>query len=291
MHKQIIKSYIQFFNETSSSQLKDLIISMVKQLGLSLEVADIEPISAYSLDSSNVRTFFEKDYTQEELFQPVPWQLYVILLPALNYLYQQKRIPKNVLYQSLNDLKWRLNEHKSATGEWGLTLEDKMWLSRLYHLRIFKLGSLQFEIVYSSEQEDIAKLVVGGDGVLSVHIMYGQDISKPASLDSLAQAKSFFRTYFPGFQYEYFYCKSWLLYPPNKKFLAEGSNISAFMDLFDIVDQEQRVDLPYKFIFYKPVEEVSLTDVTTSLQQYAFDHPESLGVGVGLIKNNEEVSR
>ncbi|MDO5456959.1 MAG: acyltransferase domain-containing protein [Atopococcus tabaci] len=242
--------------------------------------------------TDKISSFFQADYQQEKDFVSIDFELYLLMLVPLHAKYKEQNLSLDIYEASLMDLQWRLETYQKNNNELGLTSEDKMWLARIYHMKIFKLGSLQFEMI--SREEDVNKIKSGPyermyvetkdlEELISVHIMYGQDISRKASIESFAQALDFFEKHFPEFDYHYFYCKSWLLYPNNKKFLNKNSKIREFMELFTIVDQEQDVRIPYKYIFYKEPDEVDETDILTSLQRFAVDHPEEMGVGTGLI--------
>ena len=238
-------------------------------------------------------SFFQADYKQEKEFEPIDFELYLLMLAPLHASYKERNLSLDIYEASVADLKWRIKTFVENNNKLGLTAEDKMWLARIYHLKIFKLGSLQFEMICQEEEISQMKGAAYEENkiqekdlveIISVHIMYGQDISRETSIDSFAQVLDFFEKHFAHFKYRYFYCKSWLLYPNNKKFLNEKSKIREFMDIFTIVDQEQDVRIPYKYIFYKEPDEIDESDVLTSLQRFALDHPEELGVGIGLIE-------
>lgn len=286
----VASHYIRYIRDLPKEEFKNRLIKLVRPF---TTVKQDECIYAYFEENYDQLTqkivaFFQKDYRQEEQFIPIDYELYLVMLVPLQISYQERNLPLEIYEASLSDLNWRLTAYLESQGRAGLTAEDKMWLARIYHLKIFKLGSLQFEMIQSQEEkinpENWGLQDKHLDDLLSVHIMYGEDISRPASINSFIRALDFFDEHFPRFNYHYFYCKSWLLYPGNREFLDEKSKIISFMKLFNIVYQEQDVKIPYKYIFYKEPDQVKKSDVSTSLQRFAYDHPEALGIGTGLIE-------
>ncbi len=250
-----------------------------------LKMSDIQPPTLQHMED-----FLSRDYTVESEFEDIPWPLYLTALPLLDSIYQDLEIDRQVLNETVEDLVWRLTYYQNHHKSWGLSAEDKMWLARIYHLKIFKLGSLQFEPLDSSalSSDLLDDLHMSGQQkMLSVHIMYGQDLSPSACLNSFDRALHFFDRHFPDQDFEYFYCQSWLLYPPLKEVLGEKSRIRQFMDFFHIVSQEAQADLPYRYIFYKKREDVQASDVKTRLQAFAFEHPDRLGIGTGIVSCDE----
>lgn len=292
--KNLESYYVDYITNLSIEEYTQEVKSLSQSI---INDIQFENLMAYFQENQiklpdKIISFFQADYTQEKEFEPIDFELYLLMLAPLHASYKKQNLPFHIYAASVADLKWRIKTFVENNNKLGLTAEDKMWLARIYHLKIFKLGSLQFEMI--SQEEEVSKIKGAAyeknkikekdlEEMISVHIMYGQDISRKASIDSFAQALDFFGKYFPQFNYHYFYCKSWLLYPNNKNFLSEKSKIREFMDIFTVVDQEQDVRIPYKYIFYKEPDEVDESDVLTSLQRFALDHPEEFGVAAGLI--------
>lgn len=291
----VASHYIRCINTLSKEEYKNRLIKLIRPFTGGKQDENISTYFEENYDqlAQKITIFFEADYRQEEQFEPINFELYFVMLVPLQINYKERNLPLEVYEATLSDLKWRLNTYSENEGRPGLTAEDKMWLARIYHLKIFKLASLQFEMV-KGQEEKIRPEKWGLqdkylDDLLSVHIMYGEDISRQASINSLLQALTFFEEHFPRFNYDYFYCKSWLLYPGNREFLGEKSKIIRFMDLFNIVDQEQDIKIPYKYIFYKEPDQVKESDISTSLQRFSFKHPEALGIGTGLIEKERVI--
>ena len=272
----VASHYIRCINTLSKEEYKNRLIKLIRPFTGGKQDENISTYFEENYDqlAQKITIFFEADYRQEEQFEPINFELYLVMLVPLQINYKERNLPLEVYEATLSDLKWRLNTYSENEGRPGLTAEDKMWLARIYHLKIFKLGSLQDKYL---------------DDLLSVHIMYGEDISRQASINSLLQALTFFEEHFPRFNYDYFYCKSWILYPGNREFLGEKSKIIRFMKLFNIVYQEQDVKIPYKYIFYKEPDQVKESDISTSLQRFSFKHPEALGIGTGLIEKERVI--
>ena len=54
----------------------------------------------------------------------------------------------------------------------------------------------------------------------------------PSVLIHLKMLKAF-DEYFPNYDFDYFFCESWLLYGENWQFMNSSSNILQFSTLFD----------------------------------------------------------
>ncbi|WP_197117923.1 hypothetical protein [Facklamia lactis] len=206
------------------------------------------------------------------------------LIPPLTLLYKQHSYPVSLLYESLTDLALRLNKYWEKEHCLGLTADDGHWLIRLFFLKIFKIGSLQYEhltldfnkLDYSLNwKESVYKDSLQGQAVISIHIMEKTDLSIAAVKESFSHAMLFF----DGFTFDYFYCCSWLLNPDNKYLLNKNSRIIKFSNLFKIVATSKYKKHAIFSIFEGDINKVA----RSSLQIKAQKAPDYLGIGVGII--------
>lgn len=208
---------------------------------------------------------------------------------------------EELYYETVSDIYLRLNSYyEKSNGKFGIYWEDGNWLSRIFCFKIFKIGSLQYEIIrldlnkfgikYNLEAGNNPGLCM----CLSVHIMKGVDFSTISVDKSLKRAKTFFREFFKDIDFKYFYCFSWMLYSGNKDFLPKESKILDFASRFNIVTERNFNQYALISIFgMRPDfnnfdtnidsldEEV---EVRTSLQRRAIENLTSLGVAEGLIE-------
>ncbi|RLK63330.1 hypothetical protein D3H64_04945 [Atopobacter sp. AH10] len=211
----------------------------------------------------------------------------LMYFPATVLAYQQKGIPLEILEESLKDFYLRERLYWERHAQVGLSFDDAQWLLRIFALKIFKLGALQFELFqwqadqayyhidFTKEQREF---IGEGRPVLATHIMQEEDISLPSAKASFDQAKRFFPHYFPDFPAKEFYCFSWLLYPGLTKALGKNSRIIAFQSLFQIFAQTAWPDMALKRLF----EESPISMRDSSLQRLAKEDREILGAAIGI---------
>ncbi|MBR5472907.1 MAG: hypothetical protein IKU82_02840, partial [Clostridia bacterium] len=110
------------------------------------------------------------------------------------------------------------------------------WYERIFEMKIFALGRLQFELNQTwFESEVNGKVYPKGTKVLSVHIpRTGTKLEHSLVVDSYNRAREFFKDQFDGDII--FICSSWLLYPWNRTVLKDGSNLAQFYDDYIIVN-------------------------------------------------------
>lgn len=150
-------------------------------------------------------------------------------------LYLAKGVSEQIWHDSMLDLKWKLFECKEVYDIWGSFVA--YWFPRFFIPDRFALGRLQFEIIsydwdpYEGKGVSLQK----GDKVINVHIpRTGTGIRREVLDDSYARAAEFFKDEFDG-KPVVFVCSTWLIYPGNKEFIPEKSNLRAFMENYDIV--------------------------------------------------------
>lgn len=218
-------------------------------------------------------------------------------LISLKEFYLAKEIPIKHFYKSIYDLNYRINRFYQNNGAYGLTDSDLKWLSPLYKAEIFDLASLRFQISEFSYQEierqtyqymplsqEWKKKFPEGTPIITIHILKDTDFRPEKIDDSLFLARNFFAQYFPEHNYEYFVCRSWLLYQPIENLLGDQSNIVSFAKRFQIIAQNQNtkqaLDRIYGTSDFKKIQRMSKK---SSLAQKAYKNLDYLGVAAGII--------
>lgn len=164
----------------------------------------------------------------------------VFLLTSLKPLrqkYRQQNLPEPLLWQTMEDLRYKLVECRDVYGIWGTFVTG--WFKGFYLLERFKLGRLEYEKVpfRLEAYRDWKK----GQTVVNCHIPSSGPLNRQEVLDSLKQAHSFYRdTLRDGVMLVT--CHSWLLYPPHYQVFPEGGNMRKFYELFDVVESEVQED-------------------------------------------------
>ena len=197
--------------------------------------------------------------------------------------YDNSGIDEKIYYDTMSDIKiWC-----EKTGNKGI--REYMWLRNHVKFELFRLGRLQFQL-YPCKNKTLlyGKLPFKyGDNLINIHIPEGERLSYDKCKESLLMAREFFDKYFPGFEYEYCICESWLLFEGNRDFMKEDSNIVKFMSLFDIcysmkvdVQAIERIYGKRKLLKKNYAEN---TDLQRRAKAY-MQKGNKLGVGIGVIK-------
>lgn len=159
--------------------------------------------------------------------------LLICMVPELHKRYIQKGIEDKLFYETMRDLKYKLEECRLVHGKIGTFVPA--WYKGFFEMKIFALGRLQFELNHTWFDCTVDGIhIPKGTKVLSVHIpRTGTKLEHSLVLDSYKQASNFFQDEFDG--NIIFICNSWLLYPWNREILKDGSNLAKFYDDFTIV--------------------------------------------------------
>ncbi len=179
---------------------------------------------------------------------------YLYMCKALRERYAERGIPEEILYKTLSDLVIWTNTWTDLKG--GLYLGELWWLSLHLDMQLFRLGRLQFgfgKCLYDLPQYKLKK----DDPVIDVHIPEGEPLTPEECDKSFAEAREFFKKYFPEFKYEYFTCHSWLLDDTLDELLPETSNVIKFKARFDRVHTEKE-NMLLRYIFKWNVNETNL---------------------------------
>ncbi len=175
------------------------------------------------------------EYTAELLF-------YMLLSKTLLARYRERGIDEAIFWNSMLDLKYKLDECKVVKGVKGSFVA--FWFEGFFNLTRFALGRLQFEVVpFGHTYEKDGKQLLPDSKVINVHIpRTGTPLLSEECEAAYKQATAFFAEELDG--NIAFVCYSWLLYPENETILGEASNIVRFMKRYDVfkwgVDKNKR---------------------------------------------------
>lgn len=197
--------------------------------------------------------------------------------------YQAAGYPEQLYWDTMKDLKYKMEETHKVYGVWGVYCGP--WLAHSILLRCFCLGRLQFEVVPSDFSCELAGHVLQSqDKVINVHIPSFGKLGYEDVLDAYSRAAKFFGHLFPDGAV-WFRCKTWMLYPPVNALLSKG-NIKRFFEDFNIVHAfvDPNVDDRYR-IFMVP-SDVPVTEypenstLQRNLKAWLLEG-NSMGLGVG----------
>ena len=175
------------------------------------------------------------EYTTELL-------VYMMLSKLLLSRYRERGINEAIFWNSMLDLKYKLEECKVVKGVTGSFVAG--WFEGFFNLTRFALGRLQFEVVpFGHTYEKDGKMLIPDSKVINVHIPRTGTPLLPAECEeAYHRAAAFFADQLDG--KIAFVCYSWLLYPENATILTKQSNIVRFMERYDVfrygVDKHKR---------------------------------------------------
>ena len=166
--------------------------------------------------------------------------LFICMAPILHKKYTEKGIDSNIFYDTMRDLRYKLEECRLVHNKCG-TFVGK-WYKGFFEMKIFALGRLQFELNNLwFDCEVNGKKIPKGSKVLSVHIpRTNTKLDHDLVVDSYRRAKEFFKEHFDNDTI--FICNSWLLYPWNRSVYKDGSNLAQFYDDFTVVQSGEYKD-------------------------------------------------
>ena len=141
----------------------------------------------------------------------------------------EKMLAQGVSYEnavlSLRDITVWCKVCKRDFGEWGL--HEIAWIEHTLRAELWRLGRLQFETV-SFDYDDVELengTIKRGETVINVHIPEDGPIPREERYASYRAAREFFGL-------DKFIIDTYLLYPAQRDFLPENSNVRDFMDDF-----------------------------------------------------------
>lgn len=166
----------------------------------------------------------------------------IIAQPEVKRIYDENNLDEKIYYDSMDDIRCKLLECiecKSVPGIFVLT-----WYKGLLTAETLSFGRFEFELsdygFSDYHRFECGKLVRRGDTTINFHIpSSGVSISDEVRLESYKLAYEHYKHLFPD-GLAVFECSSWLLFPGQKKFLPENSNILRFIDDFTIIKSEKR---------------------------------------------------
>lgn len=207
-----------------------------------------------------------------------PLFVFVAALPYVRAHHRERGIPEDVSRRTLADLGRHVSVHHRRAGGPGLLFP--WWIALHFHGELFQLGRLQFQRAVLGQRTGRAVAAAGlgpgpGAPCLSLHITDFRGPLTPSACDrSLTLARAFFGRHYPGEHHATAICRSWLLDPQLRRYLAADSNIIRFQDRFALVSEETTPDdgAPVGFVFGDPDLPVEGLPRRSSVERAVGDH-------------------
>lgn len=257
-----------------NSELKNKVLSLVER----------DRAKLISLCKKADNDNFKSVFTKNDMIK-----LAVALLYSVEFTYpkyQKAVISDEIYFETMKDIAvWCENNNNKG-------LKNLPWIKNHLNFELFKLGRLQFQI-YKCDNRTLNYDLLPfnfGENLIYVHIPQGEKLVYAECVNSLKNAKSFFGKYFPNYDFDYFFCESWLLYGENWQFMNSSSNILQFSTLFDLVYSVEDDRQAIERIFGKRKIIKSKYEEKTTLQRNAkrfMQNGGKLGVGIGILNKND----
>lgn len=201
------------------------------------DTAPCDHTKILALADEMARVLQVHEYTTELL-------VYLCLSKSLRERYRARGIDEEIFYNSLLDLRYKVEECKAVKGVVGSFVAS--WFAGFFDMTRFALGRLQFEIIPFGEHYEKDGVTLSPDTpVINVHIpRTGTPLDQESCDEAYRRAAAFFADELHGTVA--FVCYSWLLYPENATILPAYSNIVRFASQYTLVKwgvSKDKIDL------------------------------------------------
>ena len=209
--------------------------------------------------------------------------IYMCMSKHLKKLYEERGISDQIFYDSMLDLRYKLEECKAVRGMVGSFVA--WWFPGFFDLTRFALGRLQFEVVKFGHNYDKNGIVLTPDSkVINVHIpRTGTPMDKESCDAAYAQAREFFKE--EAGENCPFICHSWLLFPEHANILPKHTNVYRFFSEFDVFESGENEGDDLWRLFDTEDRNPNRLPTDTSLRRNYVEHMKKggkLGWGLGV---------
>lgn len=162
-------------------------------------------------------------------------------VPLLEKKYEKKGIDKQIFWDTMDDLRCKLNECIDCKGIPGTFVVG--WFRGFFEMTRFTYGRFQFEKGCFGDKHSYTlscgKVLKPGGKYVNIHIpSSGVPLTDEVRFDSYRRAWEAFKFMFDD-DIVIFGCGSWLLFQPPKAYLPPHLNTVKFMNDFEIVSQHE----------------------------------------------------
>lgn len=186
--------------------------------------------------------------------------------------YKAMGISDKIFYDTMGCFSRFVKEHKESYLVYGY--DRQFWSYRQLSQTLYRIGELEFELL-TRENDDFINEDIGlkkGDNIISVHIPSDAKINKENCKKSYKMAVEFFNKFYPNFNYQFFWCKTWLLSPYLKDILPQTSNILQFQSDYTVINIDKESESYKLWVFKNSNLTVENFPEDTSLQRNIKKH-------------------
>jgi hypothetical protein len=193
--------------------------------------------------------------------------LAIYLMAALHTreIYREMGIDDKIYIDTIKVFRRFLYEYRESYGYF--SFDRHFWIYRQLAARLFRLGTLEFEICRLPMNFEKVGQASANDPVLSVHIPSDACMTREALDDSYREAGMFFARFFPEYEYKCICCSTWLLSPVLKEILKPGSRILNFQSDYEITHVNLEVNSGLKWVFKRAYDDYNDLPEDTSLMR------------------------
>ena len=254
-------------------------VEMTEKVCELLEQYDFAPLSQgleMLVDPAHNEDGFRliQEKLQHQANSPTIWlAAYLVAALQTHRRYLLKGIDDSIYYDTMACFTRFVNEHRESYGTY--SFDRAFWPHRQTSLRLFRLGTLEFEMVHYTGQDlslDGDVVLRSGEPILSVHIPGDAQLGGENCHASYDQAKEFFARHYPEFQYKAIYTHTWLLSPTLKQLLPQESNILNFQRDYAICHIDEKDNGYVVWVFKNPKLKPEDFPEKTTLQRTIKSH-------------------
>lgn len=147
-----------------------------------------------------------------------------------------------------------VREHRESYGCYGF--DRGSWTPRQVSAKLFRIGQMEYELT-----------TLEGEPIVSLHIPTDVDLRPEVLRPSLREGLETLYRLFPEYAGKKVYCRSWLMSPLLRDFLAPGSNILRFQEMFDMLPETPTGNDVKLWVFKNPRLPAEEFPENTSLQR------------------------
>ena len=210
---------------------------------------------------------------------------WIMSAKPLYCIYNEKKLPENLYWDAMADLRYKLMECYNLHGIWGVF---STWFLMFYTLERMTFGRLHYDVLKWGG-DAYRGFLMPGDTYYRCHIPSSGPLTPESVMDSLKKAYTYYKDDLKNGLMSVA-CNSWLLYPPVTALFGENSNTKKFCDLFDLIGtKEDPMNRDFWRVFnkeYKGPETLREITAEKPLQKNLKEYLEagnSFGIGYGIL--------
>ena len=216
---------------------------------------------------------------------------------TLHETFQKHGIDDTIFKASIGDLENRFLKNLKSKGFLTLEEKDMKWINMILDFKIFKLGSLRFQVFpmdyQEIERESFDEMLLNQKTkeifyetrpLINMHIEKDTELSPKAVDDALTKARAFFTNVFSDIKFDGFVCRTWLIHPGVVSLLNPNSNIARFAGRFEIIAENKATYQALARVYQtEDLNRIKDLPKVSSMEKTIYKNIEKLGVAFGFI--------